>query len=737
MATLILSVVGSAIGGPVGGALGAAIGQQIDQNILFKPKGREGPRLKELAVQTSSYGTQIPRIYGRMRVAGTVIWAADIKETKNTSGGGKRRPKVTNYSYSACFAVALSSRRISKIGRIWADGKIFRGRAGDFKTTTSFRFYQGHEDQPADSLLSAAEASAKTPAYRGVAIAVFEDMDLTDYGNRIPSLTFEVIADDGSTSLTEIVDDISGHRIDLSSAESVFGYAASGSDRRAALMPIIENFLLSFTTVGFNISAVSRFGKAQRRFHMIDGEVVRAMGRKDIGVPEVQIFPERKYPQQLALRYYEPKRDYQSGLQNAFRPGHGRMIENRELPAAVSASRAKAVAQAAIWTGFHERASIRLHIAHGSRNMMPGAIFQLPDGSGFWRIRHWELKNGAAELSGSKVSPISAPLLPHADEGRAVSDPDVAAGATRLVMVDLPFALDKPTAPATSGQLYAAAAGKRGWRNADLYRAKADGSAGQFIDRISVPATIGTADQALDGSNPYIFDRKNMVEITLHNRAMKLHDANQEQLLVGKNIALLGKELIQFSSATPLGNSRYRLSQFIRGLAGTEHQISTHKAGESFVLIEAIGLTAVDPQYYSPFQPAKFLALGRGDRVAVEATALSPGIALLPWSPVHPNISFNAESALNISWTRRSRAGLLWLDGVDVPLAEEVERYFITLRDRQNRLLSETKVNRPTYSLSKSKIDRLQSAGVDKINFSIRQVGRFGMSKPLLYFHLF
>ena len=115
MATLVLTAVGTAIGGPIGGAIGAIIGQQFDQNILFKPQGREGPRLQELAVQTSSYGSQIPRIFGRMRVAGTVVWATDLKETRNREGGGKGQPSTTIYSYSACFAVALSSRRIQGI----------------------------------------------------------------------------------------------------------------------------------------------------------------------------------------------------------------------------------------------------------------------------------------------------------------------------------------------------------------------------------------------------------------------------------------------------------------------------------------------------------------------------------------------------------------------------------------------------------------------------------------------
>src|SRR3546814_12689178 len=100
MATLVLTAMGTALGGPIGGAIGAVLGQGFDQNVLFKPKGREGPRLSELDVQTSTYGSQVPQIFGAMRVAGTVIWATDLNENKQKSGGGKGRPSVQSYSYS-------------------------------------------------------------------------------------------------------------------------------------------------------------------------------------------------------------------------------------------------------------------------------------------------------------------------------------------------------------------------------------------------------------------------------------------------------------------------------------------------------------------------------------------------------------------------------------------------------------------------------------------------------------
>jgi hypothetical protein len=137
-------------------------------------------------VQTSSYGTPIPRIFGTMRVAGSVIWSTDLIETRSKSSGGKGQPTVTNYSYSASFAVLLSARAIQGVGRIWADGKLLRGSAGDFKSQTDFRLHAGSEDQPVDPLIAAAEGAGLAPAHRGLAYAVFENFQLADYGNRMP-----------------------------------------------------------------------------------------------------------------------------------------------------------------------------------------------------------------------------------------------------------------------------------------------------------------------------------------------------------------------------------------------------------------------------------------------------------------------------------------------------------------------------------------------------------------------
>ena len=216
MATLALAVAGAAVGSaafPAGVSIfgatltGAAIGSQVGafagsfvDRALFAPSGQsralQGPRLSELRVTGSSQGAPIPRLYGRARLGGQLIWATDFEEEVSTSsqssGGGKgglgSSPKTTTieYRYYASFAVALAEGEITGLGRVWADGLEL-----DLATLTH-RLYTGSETQAPDSLIEAREGTGNAPAYRGLAYLVFERLALANFGNRIPQLSFEV-----------------------------------------------------------------------------------------------------------------------------------------------------------------------------------------------------------------------------------------------------------------------------------------------------------------------------------------------------------------------------------------------------------------------------------------------------------------------------------------------------------------------------------------------------------------
>jgi hypothetical protein len=313
MATLVLTAVGSAIGGPVGGAIGAAIGQQIDQ-IIFAPKPREGPRLKELEVQTSSYGTQIPAIFGNMRVAGTVVWATDLVERRARSGGGKGRPSTINYSYSVSMAVALSSRPIARIGRIWADGNLLRGSAGDLKVDAQLRLYTGHDDQPLDPLMASAEAAGECPAHRGLAYAIFEDLQLADYGNSIPSLTFELFEREEAVPVAAIFDAATGGEVVGTTAQDVRGFALSGQSAKEPL-----SLLLDILPVELRVSEAGLF--IDEPISPSDNAApinpVVAENLEQFDPPLQTLDSVSQTPHSLALRYFDPDRDFQAGVQRS------------------------------------------------------------------------------------------------------------------------------------------------------------------------------------------------------------------------------------------------------------------------------------------------------------------------------------------------------------------------------------------------------------------------------------
>src|SRR5436309_1071876 len=84
------------------------------------------------------------------------------------------------------------------------------------------------------ALIGSIEGISNTPAYRGLALAVFENLELADYGNRIPFLTFEVVADDAPATIATILGDASRGAIVCDTAQSLIGYAAYGQSIKAA-----------------------------------------------------------------------------------------------------------------------------------------------------------------------------------------------------------------------------------------------------------------------------------------------------------------------------------------------------------------------------------------------------------------------------------------------------------------------------------------------------------------------
>jgi hypothetical protein len=223
-------------GASLGRRLGSLAGDALE-NALSPP--REGPRLETLHVMEAREGAGIANVYGRMRVAGHVIWAGDFTENRQTSGG-KVGPRVNTYSYSLSFAVGICEGPNARIERVWANGEPLQtGRI-------VMRQYPGSEDQLPDPALEAELGTGATPAFRGLCYVVFEDFPLEDFGNRVPNLSFEVVRTPAATAGDRVADQVEA--INIIPATGEFVYAAEPVNTRS--FPGIEKAMNVHTPDG-------------------------------------------------------------------------------------------------------------------------------------------------------------------------------------------------------------------------------------------------------------------------------------------------------------------------------------------------------------------------------------------------------------------------------------------------------------------------------------------------------
>lgn len=202
MAQLVISAAGAVIGFYIGGPAGAQVGWVAGSLIgaAVAPSSIYGPRLSDTKVQISSYAAAVPIPYGGVRLAGNVIWSTDLVEHES-SGGGKGGQKVTSFSYTVSMASLVCDGPIGGIRKIWADAKLVYDISEDADEATQvasaafadyMTVYLGSEAQLPDATIEASEGVGNVEAYRGSAYVVFTDLPLGNYGNRIPSFSFEV-----------------------------------------------------------------------------------------------------------------------------------------------------------------------------------------------------------------------------------------------------------------------------------------------------------------------------------------------------------------------------------------------------------------------------------------------------------------------------------------------------------------------------------------------------------------
>jgi hypothetical protein len=695
MATLVLGTVGRVFGGPVGGIIGTAVGGFVDRAVLGGGSGGSG-RMGNLTVQSAAYGETIPVVSGRMRVAGNLIWTDGIVET--AGAGGKRNGAASSsaYVYTASFAVGLGAGPIAGVGRIWADGRLIRGSDGAFLTPTVMRLHDGREGQEVDPLIAAAEGLNGTPAYRGIAYAVFEDLPLVDFGNRIPNLTFEVIGDEGDVdmgsairALTMVdgqpVADVSG--VFPSIAGHFAGNDGSIADSIAGLIALSGGSVVAGTRL--QIKAGSQ---AEWLIDAADRASRSAGTRADVD-RQRRLGGETRIDT-VEIGYYDVDRDYQMGLQRAHR-GVAGIVDRRSVSAAMAADQAKTLAQVALSRAQAARMQTVARLPWRYLGIQPGALVRTADDDNVWRVRQIRFEGFVVNLDLERAE-FGAPIAMAAASGRALTSARKAPGPTTLAVLDLPLL---PGEDPSAIRLWVAAAGAApGWRRAGIEMSVDRGISYASIGVIERGSIIGTTLTQLPDGAVAGWDCFSSVDVMLLSDEMWLEGRPEASVLAGANLALIGDELVQFMAVEAIAPRIFRLSGLLRGRRGTESRVSAHKVGDRFVLVDQTAMLACRIPPEALGSEVRLRAVSEEGSAFVPISATVTGRSLQPLSPAHLRLESIGNDVV-VTWTRRSRDGFGWADFAEAPLAESSEVYRVDVV-RGGELVRQIEVPQPRFVYS-------------------------------------
>lgn len=709
--------VGAAIAGiPVlgitpltGASIGLSLGGYFFAGSLM-PRQVVG-RMSDLKVQGATQGTSIPLCFGKVRVPCNLIYTSGLKERKSSSGGGKR-PRVTNYSYSATFAALICQGPIVKVLRILADSTpIYDDTGASLVLHKSLnpddvRIYLGSESQTQDPALVDILGVDNTPAYLGRAYVVFEDLPLRPFGDHHPNLNVEL--DAGHANLKAICEkcaELSGLKADQYDFDDledieVEGYVVDG---RTQLKNILEElsqvFMVDFPEIDGKIVGVVRGGTSAGSISWDDmgAGIDRALTPRC----ETKRQQEVDLPFEVTIAYGSPANSYQMMTQAAKRLTRRSQLQTAiQTQVVMSDDFARQCAEKNLYMAWAGRVGHQTSLSSRHLAIAPSDIRTLafPGANGNRRVRVVDLVlEGISVIQIGTVEDEAAVYTQGVLGGAPYSGAGtVAAGGDPLWEVfDVNPYKERDEVFVTA----AAASDETSWSGGSFLNAdNSNGYPSHVCDIFWVASTMGAALTDIGTGTPWI---TNDQYVDIEMKSGELASITADELLHGFNLALLGKELIQFQTAALIATNQYRLSGIVRGLRGSEWAIPYHDIGESFVLLidESGNETNFQTErYLSSFAVAQLSLPYRfmeADRDYSSGLPAPKNVTLAansrrPWAPVH--LAAERDGGLNVTltWVRRARIDNDLSDLADVPLDEPSELYDLEIYDPTGATLLRT-----------------------------------------------
>lgn len=223
-------------------------------------------------------------------------------------------------------------------------------------------------------------------------------------------------------------------------------------------------------------------------------------------------------------------------------------------------------------------------------------------------------------------------------------------------------------------------------------------------------SSVGETQSDFLAHAPGILDETS--SLIVHMYSGELESISMDQLLAGRNTVAIGGgasdqwEVFQFLTAVLIVPGTYRISNFLRGQAGTDALVNeTWPAGSKIVVVnDALSQVPLPPELLGRDIHYRLVPASQDifSDIAQKGTFSPKGIGLRPYSVCHFFCDCVGGSTHAFSWTRRTRVlGDSW-EGMDVPLGEDREQYLFRILTEDRTVLYQTLSERPFFNLSLS-----------------------------------
>lgn len=429
-------------------------------------------------------------------------------------------------------------------------------------------------------------------------------------------------------------------------AGEVQGYVIDRPMRtRDALEPLLA---------GLGLVAAERGGKVAV---LGDGAVELMLAQEAMALPDEgsSVRADRRLearPGAARVRFIDGNADYQTGAV-VVRSGGEAGGFDLDLPAVCMAATARAAAERVL-AGEEGR---RLTVALGPLEMLrlePGDRVEVGGWAGVWRV----VRLDQDETPSVVLEPVSDIAADEDDDVPGPGEPGSVVGAPFLRVLELPPLPGMGAGAEDDGRALAVVAADP-WRAMQVF-------AGVSADALTArgearsPATVGVLVEALLPGQPWRWDAVGEFKVRLEGRDPE--SRSDVAVLGGANALAVetaaGWEIVQFRTATLVGDGEWRLTGLLRGQQGTEGatEVGAPAGAVCVVLDEAlVRVTSPRGERGLPLMwrsgPLGGPAGGAGVSEVIQTLS---GLHERPWRPVHLTVTADGGGR-RVSWRARSR----------------------------------------------------------------------------------